>query len=262
MHHTTLKINEIAIEYFSDNNSKFAKAMNTSEANIRNYRNGTLPKVDFIIRLCENLEISFEWFLLGVGKKNTYIFRSDKNIKDIGIIKQDKTPGTIIINKQVNDIVALVSKNDAKDYIDNYNSSEFINKLKSYNFPNLSNVAHRMFEVSGNHMYPTLDDGAFVVGEWVKDWINELINNQVYIIISLSHGIIINRILNRIDEFGNIYCKSDNRNGYSDFVINVKDILEIWEYKMHIIYKLHNPTNLQDRVTDLEARLIALENKK
>ncbi|MCV9928220.1 helix-turn-helix transcriptional regulator [Flavobacterium sp. LS1R49] len=70
MEDITLKINEIAIEYYSGNNSKFAKAMNTSEANIRNYRNGTIPKIDFIIKLSEKLKISLDWLLLNKGNKN------------------------------------------------------------------------------------------------------------------------------------------------------------------------------------------------
>lgn len=262
MHYTTLKINEIAIDYFSDNNSKFAKAMGTSEANIRNYRNGTLPKVDFIIKLCENLEINFEWFLLGTGKKNASYDKGHIPHMNDDIINQERIPEVGVIDKFENDTLVLVSKNDTIEYVKNYNDTKFLKKLKKYNFPNLNNGACRMFQVSGHDMYPALDDEAFVVGEWVRDWAGAIKDDQVYVIISLSHGIIIRRILNRIDESGNLYCKSDNRKGYSGFFISVEDVLEIWEYKMHISYKLPNSIDLYDRVNDLEARLSSLENKK
>lgn len=61
--HINKKINELAINYFDGNNSKFADFMGTSEANIRNYRRDTLPKLDFVVKLCEKLEISFDSFL-------------------------------------------------------------------------------------------------------------------------------------------------------------------------------------------------------
>ncbi|QLC65754.1 hypothetical protein LPB248_05435 [Flavobacterium sp. LPB0248] len=57
------KINDIAVKEFKGNNSSFAKAMNTSEANIRNYRKETMPKLDFIVKLHDLFEISFEYLL-------------------------------------------------------------------------------------------------------------------------------------------------------------------------------------------------------
>ncbi|MBO9586613.1 MAG: hypothetical protein J7574_20800 [Flavobacterium sp.] len=57
------KIDDIAIKEFRGNNSSFAKVMNTSEANIRNYRKSTMPKLDFIVKLHDLFEISFEYLL-------------------------------------------------------------------------------------------------------------------------------------------------------------------------------------------------------
>jgi transcriptional regulator with XRE-family HTH domain len=57
------KIDDIAIKAYKGNNSAFAKVMGTSEANIRNYRKGTMPKLDFVVKLYEKFEISFEFLL-------------------------------------------------------------------------------------------------------------------------------------------------------------------------------------------------------
>lgn len=57
------KINDIAIKEYKGNNSTFAKVMGTSEANIRNYRKETMPKLDFIVKLHEQFGISFEYLL-------------------------------------------------------------------------------------------------------------------------------------------------------------------------------------------------------
>lgn len=57
------KINDIAIKEYKGNNSTFAKIMGTSEANIRNYRKGTMPKLDFVVKLHEVLELSFDFLL-------------------------------------------------------------------------------------------------------------------------------------------------------------------------------------------------------
>lgn len=64
------KINEIAVQYFDGNNVKFAERMGTSEANIRNYRTKSAPKVDFLVKLRKELEISFDWLLVDEGSMN------------------------------------------------------------------------------------------------------------------------------------------------------------------------------------------------
>lgn len=61
------RINELAIKYFNGNNSRFAEFLQTSEANIRNYRTKTQPKVDVLNKISETLEISYEWLLTGQG---------------------------------------------------------------------------------------------------------------------------------------------------------------------------------------------------
>ncbi|MDR0680275.1 MAG: hypothetical protein LBG15_00260 [Dysgonamonadaceae bacterium] len=62
-----LRINEICIRFFGGNNLKFASAMSTSEANIRNYRSKTEPKFDFVNNLATKLEINYEWLFTGKG---------------------------------------------------------------------------------------------------------------------------------------------------------------------------------------------------
>ncbi|MBS7231709.1 hypothetical protein KHA90_11795 [Flavobacterium psychroterrae] len=68
MNPISIRINELIEKLFDGNNSKFAKKIGINEANIRNYRKGTLPKVDFIIKIYENIEFNFEWLLTGKGE--------------------------------------------------------------------------------------------------------------------------------------------------------------------------------------------------
>jgi ribosomal protein S15P/S13E len=64
-----LRINELAMNYFDGNNSKMANILSTSEANIRNYRSNREPKIEFINKIVEHLEINYEWLLAGKGNK-------------------------------------------------------------------------------------------------------------------------------------------------------------------------------------------------
>ncbi len=63
-----LRINHIAEHFFAGNNVKFAVAVCSSEANVRNYRKLTVPKVEFIVKTCDLLNISESWILAGKGE--------------------------------------------------------------------------------------------------------------------------------------------------------------------------------------------------
>lgn len=70
------RINKIIVEFFNDNNSKFAAFLGTSEANIRNYRTKTEPKIEYLNKIASELEINYEWLLNGSGS----MLRETKNI--------------------------------------------------------------------------------------------------------------------------------------------------------------------------------------
>ncbi len=71
-----LRISELVNHFANGVNTRFAEMVGTSEANIRNYRNGKMPKYDFIYNICDRFEINFEWLILGKGemltKRNNY----------------------------------------------------------------------------------------------------------------------------------------------------------------------------------------------
>lgn len=70
-----LRIKYLRDLHFKGNNVKMASELGTSEANIRNYINGSYPKVEFIIAICEKLEINYEWIMTGRGE--TYVSGSN-----------------------------------------------------------------------------------------------------------------------------------------------------------------------------------------
>lgn len=67
MENIGLRIKDLKNRHYKGNNVKMASDLNTSEANIRNYINGKAPKIEFIVNICEKLEINYEWILLGKG---------------------------------------------------------------------------------------------------------------------------------------------------------------------------------------------------
>lgn len=218
-----------------------------------------IDKLSLLIEKYPNLNI--EWLFTGIGEKQ----KEDLNVP-VAKTKKDTpqkfiAPKVVTVDKTGKDNIVLVPQKAAAGYLAGYGDPQFIKSLPTYNLPNLKHGTFRMFQVAGHSMYPTLQDGSFVVGEWIENWAKEIKDDRIYIIVSQEDGVTVKRVLNRIDKYGSLYCKSDNRREYPSFTVTPNDLVEVWEVKMHLSFTLPNPAELYDRVSDLEAELIHLKDR-
>ena len=119
-----------------------------------------------------------------------------------------------------------------------------------YNLPGMRNGTFRMFQVEGLSIYPTLQSGSYVVGQFVEDW-RYISDNRIYVVVS-TEGVIVKRVLNRIEKYGSLYCKSDNR-AFPHINVRLNDVKEIWECKMHLSFEFLDPIPEYKKIADLEA---------
>ena len=71
---------EQLVDHFAEGiNTRFAELVGTSEANIRNYKNGKLPKLDFVYGVCDGLGVSYEWLLVGKGEMLKALTRAESS---------------------------------------------------------------------------------------------------------------------------------------------------------------------------------------
>lgn len=165
-----------------------------------------------------------------------------------------KMPKVVTVNESGKDNVVLVPAKAAAGYLLGYGDPQFVQSLPTFSLPNIQNGTFRMFQISGHSMYPTLNDGSYVVGEWVENWIKDIKDNRIYVIVS-NDGILSKRVLNRLKKYDNLYLKSDNRREYPNISLETSKIKEVWAVKMHLSFELPDPTVLYDRVGDLEAEI-------
>lgn len=165
-----------------------------------------------------------------------------------------KMPKVVTVDTSGKDNVVLVPVKAAAGYLAGYGDNEFIQTLPTFSLPNIQNGTFRMFQVSGHSMYPTLCDGCYVVGEWVENWIKDVKDNRIYVVVS-DKGVLVKRVLNRLKKYENLYLKSDNRKEHPNTTLEPSQIKEIWAVKMHLSFELPDPTVLYDRVGDLEAEI-------
>ncbi|MDM8176876.1 S24/S26 family peptidase [Olivibacter sp. 47] len=172
-------------------------------------------------------------------------------------------PHVVTIDNLGRDNVALVPVRARAGYLSGYGDPEYIKELPSYNLPTLRNGTYRAFEIEGHSMTPTLKNHDIVVGEWVEN-LDHIRDDRVYIVVTKTSGIVVKRVLNRIFEYGFIVAKSDavnNRQDYPNLKIMPEDIIEIWYARLYISAEFKAPSDMWQRLNDLEAGLEMVKKK-
>lgn len=75
------RISTIVEKFGNGKNTVFASLIGVSEANVRNYKNGVMPKADFLEKIARSFDININWLLTGEG-----------NMLSSGSEKEEKLP--------------------------------------------------------------------------------------------------------------------------------------------------------------------------
>ena len=211
-------------------------------------------------------EISSEWLLTGNGEMlksegATEVINTPRVeiIEPIKVEGRSLMPKVVVVDDDDNDRIPLVSVKAQAGYLEGYDDSNYIEELPTYSLPEMRNGTYRMFQVSGFSMYPTLQDGSYVIGKFVEDW-EWLGDNRVCVVVTERDGVIVKRVTNRAREKGFLYCKSDNRD-YKHIKVMLEDIKEIWECQAHISFEFLDPVTNYQKIAELEVNLSELQDK-
>lgn len=261
------RIKELVDHFSKGNNSEFGNKIGVNEANIRNYIAGTEPKFNVLEKIANNFEINYEWLLTGNGEMlksegATEVIKTPpvEIIAPIKVEGRSLMPKVIVLKDEdvEEERIPLVPVMAQAGYLQGYDDPQYIKELPMYNLPGMRNGTFRIFQVEGLSMYPTLQSGSYVVGQFVEDW-EHISDNRIYVVVS-TEGVIVKRVLNRIEKYGSLYCKSDNR-VFPHINVRLKDVKEIWECKMHLSFDFLDPVPEYQKIADLEADVQFLKQR-
>ncbi|QNK63978.1 S24 family peptidase [Pedobacter sp. PAMC26386] len=171
-------------------------------------------------------------------------------------------PKVVAINENNDDLVSLVNTKAAAGYLNGFADMEYIENLPTIRLPNLKGGSHRAFEVKGHSMQPTIHNGAISVGRWVEN-LSDIRDRRIYIIVSKSEGIVIKRVLNRINDSGRLILLSDNQNKreYPNILLEPEDVQELWYLRGSFLFEFPEPGEINNRISDLEAAFTIMQDE-
>ena len=255
------------VDYKQIDRKKFFGELNVATSNFRG--NALYSEVggDVIAKILSNHpKLNAEWLLTGngemlKGERATEVIKTPRVeiIEPIKVEGRSLMPKVVVVDDRDNDRIPLVSIKAQAGYLKGYDDSNYIEELPTYSVPDMRNGTYRMFQVSGFSMYPTLQDGSYVIGKFVENW-EWLSDNRVCVVVTECDGIIVKRVTNRAREKGFLYCKSDNRD-YKHITVRVEDIREIWECQAHISFEFLDPVTNYQKIAELEVNVSELQDK-
>ncbi len=248
---------------FNLNNFSFSKRIGVTGTTVDSIVNGrpqpdgtrkrTKPGYDVLTSIIKEFNINPE-YLFGM---------SDIMVKERNPINGNYTgtPQVVSTNSEGNENIVFVPTQARAGYLSGYGDTEYIEKLPTFHMPRLNNGSFRCFEVQGNSMVRTFFDGDLVFGKYVEN-LTDVKDGRVYVIVSKNDGIVLKRVINRIEERGKLILKSDNKDGnYPTYTINADEVMEVWYVTMYASKQMPEPIDIYDRLHDLETKLVTLQEK-
>ena len=256
------------VDYKQIERKNFFGELNVATSNFRG--NALYSEVggDVIAKILSNHpKLNAEWLLTGNGEMlksegATEVIKTPRVevIAPIKVEGRSLMPKVIVLKDEdvEEERIPLVPVMAQAGYLQGYDDPQYIKELPMYNLPGMRNGTFRIFQVEGLSMYPTLQSGSYVVGQFVEDW-EHISDNRIYVVVS-TEGVIVKRVLNRIEKYGSLYCKSDNR-VFPHINVRLNDVREIWECKMHLSFDFLDPVPEYQKIADLEADVQFLKQR-
>ena len=158
--------------------------------------------------------------------------------------------------------IQFVPVKAAAGYLAGYADPEFLDELNTFTLPMLAPGSYRAFEIVGDSMLPT-QSGSVIVGEKVED-LEDLKNNNTYIVISRNEGIVYKRMMKNPRSKNKFTLISDNTT-YQPYNINAEDVLEVWKATMILsranVQQRWDVNQLASVVSNLQEQISTLKKK-
>ena len=158
----------------------------------------------------------------------------------------------ILIDEDGRDVVELVPLKASAGYLQGYADPDYVERLPRMKLPFLPTGKHRAFPIKGDSM-PPIKEGSFVVAKYLEK-LEEVKNGHTYIVVTKDDGLSYKRIFNLNTKKGYLECHSDNKI-YQPYKVNLKDIVELWEYTCCI-----NMTDYREEELNVESIMNMLRN--
>lgn len=258
--------------------AEIAESVGVTISTWSNYEVGkSEPDLEKIVKIANFFKISVDDLLSGVqairkkdesknqgkstGKSTANSTANVANEPNVAIYS--RMPKLVTVDSAGNDNIVLVPLRARAGYLAGFEDPEFIQTLPSYRLPGLAHGTFRMFEVYGQSMVPTFHESDMIICRYVENLL-EIRDDRVYVVVTHREGVVVKRVVNRVQKDGKLILNSDNKRHsgeYPPIVLGPEEILEVWHAVAYMSRQMRSPGEIYNRLIDVETRLTLLEDK-
>ena len=146
------------------------------------------------------------------------------------------------VDSNGDDNISLVHTRVAAGYASGgFHEPEFMRDLPTFSLPDraFKNGTFRAFQVSGESMQPTLYEGDWVICRYIDQWDRDIRDTFVHVIVTEEMPLV-KRLLNRLNDRGQISLQSDNPAFPTQF-IDGAEVREVWVAVGRLSRQFANP---------------------
>lgn len=223
----------------------FAESIGMSRVRYSKYEDGrSEPPYEILISISKFFNVSIDLLLTLDIKK--YPLEEMLELSDKRILLP------IIVDQSGNNSIEIIPQKASMGYLSGYSDPEYIENLQRISLPFLTNGKYRAFPAQGDSM-PPFKDGSYIIGKYIEN-IEDLKRGKSYVFITLDDGITYKRF--NAKKENSITVSADNE-FYEPYDIDLKNIVEIWQYASGIFpeeFEAENPQNYHVKDLFLELR--------
>ncbi len=187
--------------------------------------------IDLLRKAFENLPINAQYVFTGSG----FPLLEDDMIKDTPVAEPCQNILYVPVAAQAG-------------YSEQFFDPVFLSEMHSFSLPQFKDQKgdFRCFEINGDSMEPTLFSGEKVICSPVKreGGFTSLRNNYVYVVVT-PHGVVVKRVINKIQSHGVLELASDNR-FYEPYTLPADEVFEVWAIHLKITSFNASPSHFQN----------------
>lgn len=190
---------------------------------------------------------------------NTPLFQK----KSVAKLKDDNIRViAITVDENQNENIEFVHYQAVAGYTQNYADVEFIKNLPHFKLPKLSGGTYRAFEIRGDSM-PPINEGFIVIGKYIE-YYRDIKQNKRYVLVLKQDGVVFKRVIREASKNNKLILISDNTIDYSPYIIELEDVLELWEMVSFIgydDYKKSDDSYVLQKLNDIDSKINQLISK-
>lgn len=229
---------------------ELADALGLPRTTLGDYERGkTEPSIQMLIQISEYFNVKLD-----------HLLKSNLSHQDLEIIRnRDMKILAISVDQDNKGNIELVDTKAEAGYLESFADPEYIRDLPKIAFPSIPEGTYRGFEIQGNSMLP-MEPGSIVISSYVER-LDELKDDQTYIIVSKSDGVVYKRVRNLRDS-KSLFLQSDNES-YLPYEISYDEVAEIWKYYAHLSFSDERSAIndlLEEKINDIQKKVAQMHN--